>query len=140
MVTVEGMAPHGLEGLPPLYVANLKTLVPKINRLEEKYLADTGHTLKITSGLRTMAEHLAIYARKGITDVKKIPMQSRHLVGHAVDVVPVGATVADFQEWVKENLELCEELGLYFEDFAHTLTWVHIQDVPPASGKRFFIP
>jgi len=38
------------------------------------------------------------------------------------------------------NESLMVEIGLWFEDFKATPTWVHAQAVAPKSGKRFFMP
>lgn len=115
---------------------NLLKLSEKINKLREAY----GKPLRVTSGYRSKEKHLAIYAAKGITDQKKIPMQSRHLSGLAVDIVPAKEPVADLQKFIKKNIALMQEIGLWFEDFSKTPTWVHCQIVPPKSGKLFFLP
>lgn len=115
---------------------NLLKLSEKINKLREAY----GKPLRVTSGYRSKEEHLAIYAAKGITDQKKIPMQSRHLSGLAVDLAPVKEPVSDLQKFIKNNVALMQEIGLWFEDFSKTPTWVHAQIVPPKSGKLFFLP
>jgi hypothetical protein len=111
--------------------ANLAILCDKVNQ----FCAAYGHYPIITSGLRSMADHLAIYAKKGITDLSKIPMGSSHLKGCAVDLYdPDGS----FKQWVLKNLEIAEQLGLYFEDFASTINWLHIQTIRPNSGNRIF--
>lgn len=115
---------------------NLLNLNFKINLLRDAY----GKPLRVTSGYRSLEKHLAIYSAKGITDQKKIPMQSRHLSGLAVDIVPVEEPVSDLQKFIKNNIALMQEIGLWFEDFSKTPTWVHAQIVPPKSGKLFFLP
>lgn len=122
--------------IPPEHQKNVLELLEKVNKLREAY----GKPLRVTSGYRSMAKHLAIYKAKGITDKTKIPMKSRHLFGLAVDLVPIEDDIKHFQYWILDNIKLCEEIGLWFEDFAYTGTWVHLQIVPPASGKRFFKP
>ena len=115
---------------------NLLKLSEKINKLRDAY----GKPLRVTSGYRSLEKHLAIYAAKGITDQKKIPMQSRHLSGLAVDLVPVKEPVVDLQKVIKNNVALMQEIGLWFESFDYTEKWVHAQIVPPKSGKLFFMP
>ena len=111
----------------------LQVLYERINKVRAAY----AKPMIVTSGLRTMEDHLRIYRQKGITDQSKIPMKSKHLFGQAVDVSdPKGEVKA----WVKANLDLIEKIGLWMEAFDHTPTWVHFQIVPPASGRRFFIP
>lgn len=113
---------------------NLNTLLERVNKLRKLY----GKPMRVTSGLRTMESHLAIYARKGITDQSKIPMKSRHLVGAALDVSDPKQELQKFILGLSEQ-EL-EELGLFFESFEYTKNWTHIQIYPPKSGKRFFKP
>ena len=115
---------------------NLLKLSEKINKLREAY----GKPLRVTSGYRSLEKHLAIYAAKGITDQKKIPMKSKHLEGLAVDLVPVKEPVSDLHKFIKNNIALMQEIGLWFEDFSKTPTWTHVQIVPPKSGKMFFLP
>lgn len=122
--------------VPVEHKVNLDELLIKINKLRAAY----GKPLIVTSGYRSLAHHLEIYKRKGITDQKKIPMKSRHLSGQAIDVVPVEDSIKHLQDWIKDNVKLMEEIGLWFEDFSATPTWVHAQIIPPGSGKRFFLP
>lgn len=112
---------------------NIEKLLILMNKLRFAY----GKPMRVTSGFRSLEKHLEIYAKKGITDKKKIPMKSRHLTGQAVDF---SDHTKDFQEWVLNNEEYITKVGLWFEDFAHTPNWVHVQTVPPKSGSRFFIP
>lgn len=103
----------------------------------EKVRAEFGKPMRITSGYRSMQEHLQIYSKKGITDKSKIPMRSKHLIGCAADVAD---PAQELQAWCKANEPKLEEIGLWIEDFSATPNWVHFQTVPPASGKRFFKP
>ncbi len=121
------------EELSPEIQANLLKLLEIMNKIRVAY----AKPMIVTSGLRSMADHLRIYREKGITDTSRIPMKSRHLLGLAVDIYdPKG----ELKKWIMENLKLMEELGVYLEDFSATPTWVHFQIVPTASGKRFFKP
>lgn len=130
---------HGakLEDQTPEIQANLLKLLEKCKKLREKY----GKPMVVSSGLRTMEKHLAIYRAKGITDKSKIPMKSNHLFGRAVDFSdPKG----ELQKWIKDHPEVIEELDLYLESFDATPNWVHIQTNPFGSYKpgksRFFKP
>ena len=122
--------------IPAEHFDNLNLLMFKLNRLRAAY----GKPLQVTSGYRSMEHHLAIYAAKGITDPKKIPMKSRHLFGMAADLVPVEDPIEHLHDWILNNITLMEEIGLWFEDFSVSKTWVHAQTLPPASKKRFFLP
>lgn len=112
---------------------NLAILLERVNKVRAAY----GKPMIVTSGLRTMEDHLRIYREKGITDQSKIPMRSRHLFGQAVDI---SDPKRELQQWILKNEKLMEEIGLWFEDFSATPNWVHMQIVPPASGRRFFKP
>lgn len=117
--------------IPSQYRSNLETLIEKISLLEKAY----GKSFKITSGFRTLAQHLRIYKEKGITDVKNIPMLSCHLFCQAVDVYDPDFALTEF---CKENEALAESLGLYFEE-DRSAPRLHIQIVPPKSKKRWFL-
>lgn len=121
------------DALPLKMQHNLDTLVDRINKIREAY----GIPMKVTSGFRTMEDHLRIYAEKGITDQHKIPMKSQHLSGCAIDI---GDADGELKAWVKLNVPMLEEVGLWCEAFEYTPTWVHFQINPPASEKRFFKP
>lgn len=65
--------------------------------------------------------------------------KSNHILGLAVDLKDVNHAI--FNAILKpENLEKAQELGIYFEDPRATKTWIHMQIVPPKSGKRIFKP
>ena len=111
---------------------NLKELNKRINIVRLAY----GKPMIVTSGLRTLKHHLEIYARKGIYP-PKVPMKSNHLSGRAVDFSDADGKL---KAWVKDNVKLMEEVGLWLEDFSATKTWCHFQINPPKSGNRFFLP
>ncbi len=111
----------------------MSELLKRINVIREAY----GKPMIITSGYRSMQDHLRIYSAKGITDKSKIPMKSKHLEGLACDVSDPNQ---ELQKWCLENITILEENGLYCEDFSYSPNWIHFQIVPPKSGKRFFIP
>jgi hypothetical protein len=115
---------------------NLEELLVKLNKLRAAY----GKPLRVTSGYRSMERHLAIYAAKGITDQSKIPMKSNHLYGFAADLVPVEDDIQHLHQWAWDNFQLMVDIGLWFENFKETPTWLHCQSMPPKSGNRFFKP
>lgn len=81
-----------MEGVTPTILANLKRLAVK---LEEVRVLLGNKPMRITSGFRSMADHLRIYAQKGITDKRRIPMQSWHLKGLAADFKVIGMESAE---------------------------------------------
>lgn len=122
-----------LEDQSPEVQANLLILLEKVNKVRQAY----GKPMTITSGYRTKEDQIRVYAQKGITDLSKIPMGSKHISGQAVDISdPKG----EFKAWIMENISLFEELGIYMEAFEYTKNWVHMQIIAPKSGSRFFKP
>lgn len=110
---------------------NMEDLLVAVNKLRAAW----GKPLRVTSGFRTMQDHLRIYSQKGITDKAKIPMGSKHLSGLAVDFAdPDGSLYA----WAYANPTLLAEWGIWCE--ADTKGWLHCQIAPPKSGSRFFKP
>lgn len=111
---------------------SLTTLLERVNKIRVLY----GKPMTVTSGLRTMADHLRIYAEKGITDHSKIPMKSKHLFGQAVDIFDPDLALT---KWLKENdSEKLVDAELYCEE--GNRNWVHFQILPPKSGNRWFLP
>lgn len=112
---------------------NLEELLLRINKVRTAY----NKPMKVTSGYRTIQDHIRIYNKNGIMDPKKIPMQSTHLYGKAVDIYDPNK---DLQKWCLDNIKMLEDVGLWLEDFGATPNWVHFQISPPKSGKRMFKP
>lgn len=112
---------------------NLEEVLLRINKIRTAY----NKPMTVTSGYRTMQDHIRIYNAKGIMDLKKIPMQSKHLYGKAVDISDPNK---DLQKWCLANIKMLEDIGLWLEDFSATPNWVHFQIEPPKSGKRMFKP
>ena len=111
--------------------SNLNILLDRVNKVRALWK----QSMTVTSGLRTMADHLRIYAAKGITDQSKIPMKSKHLVGAAVDIADEGLLMT---KWLKDNPHILEDIGLWCEQ--GNKNWVHFQIYPPISGNRWFLP
>lgn len=138
MISLKELHPTG-EKQSAEIESNLAVLLKKINVIRSAY----GKPMTVTSGLRTMAKHLAIYEKtnadrkaKGLAPVK-VPLGSRHLYGQAVDIADASGSLWN---WCMSNMKVLENAGLYLEDRSATPTWIHFQIVAPASGKRIFIP
>lgn len=111
---------------------NIDELLKCVNKLRDAW----GKPLIVTSGLRTMNQHLRIYSEMNIFP-PNVPMKSRHLTGNAVDFAdPTG----NLYTWALLNEAGLEEWGLWAE--AGTKGWLHVQNVPYGSYKpghtRFF--
>lgn len=115
-----------LEELAPDIQENIKTLHERINIIRKAY----GKPMKVNDGFRRSKDTPKNGAKK-----------SNHLLGAAIDIDDDDKCT--FWNWVKDNLELFQEVGLWLEDPRWTHgngSWVHVQIYPPRSKKRIFVP
>lgn len=112
--------------------ANLEILLERMNQIRQLY----GKPMVITSGLRSLDDHLRIYREMGVIDQSKIPMKSKHLIGAACDVLD---TDGSLMKWCRANVTHLETIGLWIEDDS-SVPRVHFQIQAPSSGNRFFKP
>lgn len=132
MVTFREIIGHSsIADIPIAHQHNLEELLKKVNLLRTAW----GKPLIVSSGYRSMQDHLRIYGQKGITDRSKIPMKSAHLRGDACDLVDSDGSL---YAWAFSNQDKLAEWGLYCE--SGTVGWLHAQQTPPKSGSRFFYP
>lgn len=104
--------------------SNLQMLLVALNKVRAAY----NIPMIVTSGLRSVADQQRI---------NPSAPKSKHLLGLAADISdPDG----NLWKWCMVNIQVLIEADIYLEDKAHTPTWVHMQCVPPKSGKRIFIP
>lgn len=89
-----------------------------------------GKTLVVSSGYRPASVQAKVNPK-----VKN----SKHSTCEAVDVVDKSGA---FGAWLltAAGLAALGEVGLHIEDPNYTEGWVHLQSVPPRSGKRVFVP
>jgi uncharacterized protein YcbK (DUF882 family) len=117
---------------------NAEELLKRINILREAW----GKPWIVTSGYRTMQDHLRIYSQinskrraQGLDDLR-VPTSSKHLSGEAIDIYDSGLKIT---KWLKENDSArLQAVDLYCEEGNDN--WVHFQLRPPKSGKRWFKP
>ena len=122
---------------------NIDELLTAVNSVLAAYDAHLGRhwPAHVTSGYRTLQDHLRIYAAKGIYDKSKIPMASKHLTGNAVDILDESL---ELTKWLKtpEGAIVLDKAQLWCED--GNKNWVHFQRQPFASykqgGTRWFKP
>jgi uncharacterized protein YcbK (DUF882 family) len=118
--------------IPILHQQNIQELLKKVNVIRDEW----AKPMTVTSGYRTLQDHLRIYSQKGITDRAHIPMKSQHLIGAAVDIYDPDLSLT---KWLKENdSQRLKDAGLYCED--GNPNWVHFQLFPPKSMRRWFLP
>lgn len=117
--------------IPSEYLGNIETLLHRLNLFRELY----GQPMSVTSGFRSMEDHLRIYREKGITDPSKIPMNSAHLTGQACDFAdPKGV----LKSWIRMNPTILDTCNLYQENPTSTVGWIHLDTRPRVT--RVFNP
>ncbi len=107
----------------PEYEQNSAELIKKVNKFFQNYKKD----LTITSGYRPASANQSAGGA----------IKSNHLICRAIDILDMDLSV---WRYCLENLQLAKDIGLWFEDKRWTSSWVHLQDLPPKSGKRIYIP
>lgn len=111
------------QDLTPQQANNLTALVDRLNNLFKDF---TG-PVKVSSGYRRPADNLKAKGAKA----------SHHMECAAADLQDTTGLVWSY---CMDNLQRCEELGLWLEAREATPTWVHLQIYPPRSGRRIFKP
>jgi uncharacterized protein YcbK (DUF882 family) len=112
----------------PSVEKNLKILFERLLELQAASELD----FVITSGLRSDEKQAELIAQ-GKTNA----VHSKHLAGAAADIYDPDGKLKEF---IMGNLRVLETIGLWAEHPDHTNGWVHVQMMPPKSGKRIFIP
>lgn len=127
-----------MKDLPAETQMNLMILLQRVNKVRDLY----GKPMRVTSGLRTIEDHLRIYKdiankKNEPFDPSKVPMKSTHLSGEACDFYD---PKRELQAWCIANEKTLEKIELWMESFEDTPNWTHFQIKAPASGKRWFKP
>lgn len=110
--------------------ANAADTVSRIEHLVDLYCADTSEPRPAVwaSGWRP----------KGVNArTSNAALRSRHITAQAGDVRDIKRR---FARWCYASQAQLAECGLWMEDPRWTPTWVHLQTVPPGSGRRVYIP
>lgn len=126
MITEKELNPHGYK-LEGECVINFLKLYFRINEFRHFYGKPMFSTFP-NAGVRSVADQEAINPKH---------MKSNHLKAAAWDPSDVSG---DLWRFVMNNLQFCENIGLWMESKVYTPTWVHFQIFPPKSGSRIFIP
>lgn len=141
ILDTSGKYPDRVMYATPEIVANADNFAAKLAKLESAYLGAHGslaEPFELSSGLRP--DHVNA-ATPGASP------NSAHKYGRAGDVRDRLGRLAIF---CLCDQALLAHLGLYLEDPRYTVkfdaatklwvAWTHLQDVPPKSGARVFIP
>lgn len=110
----------------PDTIRNATELLEKVNRLYD-YMPPE-FVLIVSSGYRPAQINAKVVGAA---------KASNHLTGNAIDLVDRNG---DIDAWCLSNLDELEECGLYLEDPSKTLSWCHLQQIAPRSGRRVFLP
>ena len=110
---------------------NAEDTVKKANALLKR--AGFEHVCAVNSGWRPRQVNAA---------TPNASATSHHVSGRAVDLPDPDRALA---AWCVHNLNVLAEIGLWLEDPRWTYDadgdhWVHVQTVPPKSGRRVFVP
>lgn len=121
--------------LPSDQQTNILQLLQKVNKL----LTEFGEERGVSSGYRTMKDHLRIYEdinkkkkAAGLPEIK-VPMSSEHLKGGAIDLKDVDGKLKKFC-----TDAILSKYDLYMEHPDFTDTWCHLQ--LKKTSKRVFRP
>lgn len=107
-----------------ILIYNATRLLEKVNGL----LDDFGSSRKVNSGWRPKTYN---------DTVKGASKTSKHITGDAIDLEDADGKL---KEWCVFNQDNLIAHGLFMEHPEATPTWVHLQQIPPASGNRIFRP
>lgn len=155
LITKEELESAG-DPIPSEYQEAFEKFYEKINDFRNK----CGISMVPTSYFRSKERQIRIYKNKaknkewpftdGVYKESKVPLSSKHMTGLAADFADVDKKLA---KWVLDNIEWCKENGFYFENFGanidtfkadpkmdKTPTWLHVQIIPPKSGRTIFNP
>lgn len=129
---------HAAELTDAVRVNALHTVM-RVNDLLERAKQDGIEVDTIASGWRPTAVN---------AETPNAAPSSKHMTGEACDVKDDEHRF--FARWCLEHTapichqegtpDLLQEIGLWMENPMWTPTWVHLQIVPPHSGRRIFVP
>lgn len=119
----------------PQIIANANDLLTRVNKVYALYVADGGElqTNPATGSVISGSGNGGLRPR----DAKVGAPNSTHKDGQGIDTYDPKRS---FASWCIEHFTTLAENGLHMEDPRWTPTWVHLQSVPPRSGKTVYIP
>lgn len=120
--------------IPVAHQHNLTKLLEIINKVRQQY----NHPMSPSNSYRTWDHHIQIYkdkAEKAGTpfDESKVPTQSKHLFGQAVDIIDKDGHL---KTWLRANTTFLRAIGIWIENLDKTPEWCHLQIVPYGSYSQ----
>lgn len=131
MLTIEGYfgrMTHFEPPSPEVY-ANAQEMLRRVNAL----LAECAHIPAAAAPSQTSGWRPVGYN----ATVPGAAVGSRHITGEAIDLSDPGG---ELDEFLFDNPHLLAKHELWAEHPLATKNWVHLQSVPPRSGRRHFYP
>src|SRR3990167_10307886 len=118
-------------------ITHAEELTDEINRNAQVTVARCNELLT-RAGRSDIHEVASGFRPKGINSTtSNAAANSRNLTAQAIDLRDTDRLLA---QWCVDNLDVLKEIGLWMEDPRWTPSWVHLQVVPPGSGKIVYIP
>lgn len=116
-------------------IANANDLLTRVNRIHQLAEADgvVFQTNPATHSRISGSGNGGFRPR----DTKTGMPNSTHKDGRGLDTYDPHR---EFASWCIEHFTVLAEHGLHMEDARWTPSWVHLQSVPPKSGKTVYIP
>lgn len=123
-----------ISDVPMLHQQNLQELLKRVNPVLAEFAAQD---YIVTSGYRSLQDHLRIYRAKGVPD-SSIPMHSAHLTGEAVDIYDPDLHLTDWLKNDRIGSTMLQTYDLFCEE--GNKNWVHFSTRAPHSNRRWFLP
>jgi len=133
MITLEEyFGQHGAghqDELTDLLISNAEVLLGHVNALLDEF----GEKRELRSGWRPLSVNDTIL---------NASRKSKHITAQAVDIEDNDGRLKEFAlvRDSEHGYPTLERYGLYAEYGDATPTWLHVQSIPPGSGKRVYYP
>lgn len=111
-------------------VSNATVLIAAVNGLLDEVDVEAARERVVNSGWRSAGYNATI---------SNAAPRSRHITGNAIDVADPDGELDEYL-FGEDGRRLLERWGLYMEHPMATKGWCHLQNIPPRSGRRVFMP
>lgn len=119
----------------PAVLANASDLITRVNRIHQLAEKD-GVVFHMNPATKSRISGTGNGGFRPRDTKVGMPL-STHKDGQGLDIYD---PQRQFASWCVEHATVLSEHGLHMEDPRWTPTWVHLQSVPPRSGKVVYVP